>query len=111
MISYISLTIVTLVMLGGGFFFLINRYASQAGEIISETTNQQVLTQLYSFMQERPDIGELSQFIESLEQVRGVSIELIDASGESVLDAYTSNAIFSVNLDPEILELLFDRTA
>ncbi len=106
MISYISLTIVTLVMLGGGFFFLINRYASQADEIISETTNQQVLTQLYSFMQERPDIGELSQFIESLEQVRGVSIELIDASGESVLDAYTSNAIFSVNLDPEILELL-----
>ncbi len=106
MVSYIGLTIITLIMLGGGFFFLIERYASQADELITEQKNQQILTQVYHFMRDDPDIGELKLFIENLERVQGVSVHLVDETGKSIFAIYAPSAIFTLDITPEITKYL-----
>ncbi len=105
-LSYFGLTLLTLLTLGGLFFFMVNRYSQQAESALSEEVRQRALGQVYEFMQESPDIGELRIFIDSIERAQGVDIQLSDGEGEDVFSQYTDSAIFTISSDDELSQML-----
>ncbi len=106
MVSYVSLTLITLCALGGGFFLLIDRYASESDELLTAQLSRQLVAQIYDHMREGTEIGELERFVENLEQLQGAKIEVLDAEGVSVFEVYAPTAIFSLSMTPEIDEYL-----
>ncbi len=101
-LSYFGLTIVTLLLLGGLFFFMIDRYSDQAEETLSQQVRQRSINQLYNFMKESPDLGELRVFIDSIERGQGTEIILLDEFGEDLFEQYTLNAIFTIEADQRL---------
>ncbi len=105
-LSYFGLTCVTLMLLGGLFFFMIERYSEQAEETLSQQVRQRSINQLYNFMKESPDLGELSIFIDSIQRGQGVEISLLDEHGEDLFEQYTLSAIFTIDTDTRLPEIM-----
>jgi signal transduction histidine kinase len=97
MASYLMLTAAALILVGGGLFMLMHRYAVRSEVTLNQSTREQVLTDLYVFMQEQPDVGELNRYVEGLKNLRGVEVELFDSDGHSVFDVYTPSAVIALN--------------
>lgn len=105
MTSYVLLTAAALILVGAVMFMLMHRYAVSSQASLNQQTKEQVLGGLYEFMIERPDIGELKDYIEDLERFSGVRVDVHDASGVSLFEGYTESAIVSLAENSRVNEL------
>lgn len=105
MTSYVLLTAAALILVGAVMFMLMHRYAVSSQATLNQQTKEQVLSGLYEFMIERPDIGELEDYVEDIERFSGVRVDVHDASGVSLFEGYAESAIVSITENSRINEL------
>lgn len=105
-LSYITLALMTLLITGSLFFFLIYRYEREATDQLSRAKRVGALTELYQFMRQSPDLGQLMQFTDSLEALQGVRVEIRDSQGDLLEGAYSQSAMISVTESSDLGELL-----
>lgn len=101
-ISYAALTLTVLILLGTVFYVLMDDYASKTEAASSHLVKDQVVTQLYQFMLQDPDIGELQEYTETLEQLQGVELSLLDMQGDPIFEVYAEHAVFSLSVTPNV---------
>lgn len=89
-------------ILGTVFYVLMDDYASKTEEASSSQVKGQVITQLYQFMLQEPDIGELQEYAETLERMQGVELSLLDLEGRSIFENYAEHAVFSLSMTPDV---------
>ncbi len=96
-ISYVGITFLALVMVGGIFYGFIQRYASQKETEVIQTSAQQVAAELINFISRKPALSELEMFFDSVESLQGIEIEFMTSEGVSFFDLYASESLVSLD--------------
>ena len=96
-ISYVGITFLALVMVGGIFYGFIQRYASQKETEVIQTSAQQVAAELINFISRKPALSELEMFFDSVESLQGIEIEFMTSDGVSFFDLYARDKLVSLD--------------
>ena len=102
-ISYVGITFLALVMVGGIFYGFIQRYASQKEAEVIETSAQQVASELIKYIGRNPALSELELFFNSVESLQNIEIKFMSEDGTSFFDVYSSDQ--RVTLDDSRLNI------
>lgn len=86
--SYLGITLALLVLLGSVFYIFIGRYADQKEREVVIDTASQIASELVKYLDREPSLSELERFFESIESLKGIKVELVDAYGESLFDLF-----------------------
>ncbi|NQT59303.1 MAG: HAMP domain-containing histidine kinase [Bacteroidetes bacterium] len=95
--SYVGITFLALVMVGGIFYGFIQRYASQKETEVHQASAQQVAAELINFVGRNPAMRDLELFFESVESLQGIEIEFMTSDGVSFFDVYASNKLIALD--------------
>jgi signal transduction histidine kinase len=87
-LSYVSITLLSLVMVFAIFYVFIDRYADQKEEEALQASAEQVAVELVKFIGREPALQELELFLESIESLQGVDVDVVTGSGRSLFDIY-----------------------
>ncbi len=101
-LSYVGITLMVLVMVGGIFYGFIDRYADQKESEVVQTSAQQAAMELIKFIGREPVLRELRLFLESVESLQNISIDFVSAEGTSLFEMYDTNERVLLN-DPRLL--------
>jgi len=96
-ISYVGITFLSLVMVGGIFYGFIQSYASQKETEVIQASAQQVAAELINFISRDPALSDLEMFFDSVESLQGIEIEFMTSDGISFFDIYTSDMLITLD--------------
>jgi signal transduction histidine kinase len=96
-ISYVGITFLALVMVGGIFYGFIQSYASQKEAEVIQASAQQVAVELVAFISRNPALSDLELFFDSVESLQGIEIEFVTSDGVSFFDIYASDKLIALD--------------
>jgi signal transduction histidine kinase len=100
-LSYVGITLMVLIMVGGIFYGFIDRYADQKESEVVQTSAQQAASELIKFIGREPVLRELRLFLESVESLQNITIDFVSSEGTSLFEMYDSDERVLLN-DPRL---------
>jgi signal transduction histidine kinase len=96
-ISYVGITFLALIMVGGIFYGFIQSYANQKETEVIQDSAQQVASELINFISRKPALSDLEMFFDSIESLQGIEIEFMTTEGVSFFDIYSSDKMIALD--------------